>query len=81
MRTKALTADERRYTQIGMIRRLLFTVGYYQGVKDTGTRPTDFYRSRDRSSERNLCESASICGSAFLCSLCFFAAVPSWFLS
>ena len=46
MRTKASTADERRYTQIGMIRRLLFTVDYYQGAKGTRRR-TDFHRGRD----------------------------------
>ena len=58
MRTKALTADERRYTQIGMIRSLLFTVDYYQGAKATGIERTDFDRDRDRSSERNLRKSA-----------------------
>jgi len=50
---------------------------YYEGAKGTG--PTDFHRSRHRSSERNLRKSASICGSVFFAFFVPFCGYPVLF--
>ena len=81
MRTKALTADERRSTQIGMIRRLLFMVDYYQATKDAGTGRTDFHRVVIEAQSEICVNLRPSAVRFFLRSLYSFAAIPSFYLS